>query len=450
MGVCKQALLVLCLVLLGMAAPAEAQKVGLAAQSAEIASLSRAGKYAEALLRAQAMVDALEKTTNTRDLAAALSNLGQVYASLGRDADAEPLYKRALSLYEKAVGLDSAEIAPVLNNLAALDQLQLRYAEAEPLFKRALAIREKALGPAHPDVGQALNNLATLYERQDRHADAEPLFKRALAIYQKAAGAESPPVATLLNNLGQVYKGEGRYAEAEPPIRQSLAIREKVLGTEHPDVARSLNNLADLKQRQQRYADAEPLFVRALDIRVHALGPDHPDALTAASNLAALYQDEGRTKDALPLVERMIPAGQVPLRVALPVLFAAEREQLLSTGTAFDEALDVAQRTTQSQAASAITKLAVRLAAGSDRLAELVRRDQDLAAESDMLDKAIITAASSPATKRDATAEQRNKARLAAIAPERARLQATLPRNFRTTQRCPIPCRSRSRRSRRC
>lgn len=415
---------------LSLGTPASAQNRGLAAQSAEIANLLRTGKYTEALPRAQAMVDALEKTSNTRDLAAALSNLGQVDAALGRDSDAEPLYKRALSLYEKSVGLDSAEIAPLLNNLAALDERQQRYAEAEPLFQRALAIREKALGPSHPDVGQALNNLATLYERQDRHADAEPLFKRALVIYQKAAGAESPPVATLLNNLGQVYKSEGRYADAEPPIRQSLAIREKVLGTGHPDVARSLNNLADLKQRQQRYAEAEPLFVRALDIRTRALGPEHPDALTAASNLAALYQDEGRPKDALPLIERMIPGGHAPLRVALPVLYAAAHDQLVPTETALDEALDVAQRVTQSQAASAINKLAVRLAAGSDRLAELVRRDQDLAAESDTLDKAIVAAASRPAAKRDAAAEQRNKARLAAIGPERARVQAALAAEF--------------------
>ena len=29
---------------------------------------------------------------------------------------------------------------------------QGRYADAEPLYKRALAIDEKALGPDHPDV----------------------------------------------------------------------------------------------------------------------------------------------------------------------------------------------------------------------------------------------------------------------------------------------------------
>ena len=147
--------------------------------------------------------------------AGALNNLALLYADLGRAAEAEPLYKRAIGIQEKVRGLDSAEVAPELNNLAALYQRSERYAEAEPLFKRALAIREKSLPHGHPDF-DIPQHLATLYEKQDRHADSEPLFRRALAIYEKAAGPEHPAVATLLNNLGQVAKVQGRYDEAEP------------------------------------------------------------------------------------------------------------------------------------------------------------------------------------------------------------------------------------------
>ncbi|MGJ4890965.1 CHAT domain-containing tetratricopeptide repeat protein [Bradyrhizobium sp. HKCCYLRH3099] len=429
---CKRVAIAVGAVLLASASapPALAQKTDLAAESGRIIALSRAGKYREALPLAQAMVTRLEATSNKRDLAAALTNLGQALASLGRDAEAEPVYKRAVALYETALGLDSVEIAPALNNLAALYQRQQRYAEAEPLFVRALAIREKALGPGHPDVGQALNNLATLYERQDRHGDAEPLFKRALAIYRKVAGNDSAPVATLLNNLGQLTKSDGRDREAEPLIRQSLAIREKLLGPDHPDVARSLNNLADLKQRQQRADEAEPLFVRALAIRERALGPDHPDAITALNNLAGLYQAAGPHSDALPLVERLVQRGQAQPKVALPVLFAAGRDGLLPAPRALDEAVDVIQRGAQSQAAAAVDKLAVRLAAGNDRLAELVRKDQDLTAETETLDKAIIAAVSRPAAQRDRAAETRDKARLAAVTAERTGVRATLAREF--------------------
>lgn len=401
------------------------------AQSNKAAELSRAGKYSEALPLAEAAAATLEKTSpNSRDHAGALNNLAQLYGDLGRDDKAEPLLERALAIMERSVGIDSSAIAPEMNNLAALYERQGRFAEAEPLFKRALANCERSLGPNHPDVGRQLNNLATLYERQDRHGDSEPLFRRALAIFEKAAGPDSPAVATLLSNLGQVLKVEGRYGEAEPMISRSLAIREKVQGRDHPDVARSLNNLADLDQRQHRYADAEPIFKRALSIRERAVGADHPDTAASVNNLAALYSEEGRFADALPLVERMIAAKHAQARVALAVLYGAADQQLLARAKALDLSLDVIQAGSQSSAATAVNKLAVRLAAGSDGLAELVRKDQDLAAEAQALDKAIIVAVSGAASKRDTASESRNRTRLSAIAVERAGLQKKLAAEF--------------------
>ena len=187
------------------------------AQSGKIIQLTRAGKYAEALPLAQAMVAQLEKgPARHRDLAGALNNLAQVYGDMGRDAEAEPLYKRALAIMEKAVGLNSADIAPELNNLAALYQRQLRYAEAEPLFKRALAIREKALPPIIP----TSDNPSTISPRSMRSRTAMPSPSRCPSARSRSTrrlpGAEHPAVATLLNNLGQVTKAEGRYADAEP------------------------------------------------------------------------------------------------------------------------------------------------------------------------------------------------------------------------------------------
>jgi CHAT domain-containing protein len=409
--------------------PSLAQK-GLAAEGARINVLMSAGRYSEALPLAQDMVASLEKSDTGRELAAALNNLGQVHAGQGHDDLAEPLYKRAIMLMEKSLGLETPLIGAELTNLAALYQRQSRYAEAEPLFRRALAVRENGLSREHPDVGQSLNNLATLYVKQQHYADAEPLFQRALAIYRKAGGPEHPAVATVLNNLGQVYRDLNRDADAEAPIKRSLAIREWVLGPDHPDVARSLNNLAGLYEHQQRYGDAGPLYRRALLIRENALGPDHPDVMTSTSNLAYFLYVAGRTADALPFAERTLRSDRAQLRVVLPVLFAARQQDLLPGDKALNEALAAIQRGTQSSAASAVNKLAVRLAAGTDRLAELVRRDQDLAAESEALDKAIVTAVSKQSAQRDLATEQRSRARIATIANERAGLQSTLAVEF--------------------
>jgi Tetratricopeptide repeat len=65
-----------------------AQKGDVAALSAKINELGRAGKYAEAVALAQ----------------------GQAYGNQGRDGEAEPLFKRSIAILEKTTGLDSPDL----------------------------------------------------------------------------------------------------------------------------------------------------------------------------------------------------------------------------------------------------------------------------------------------------------------------------------------------------
>ena len=96
-----------------------------------------------------------------------------------------------------------------LNDLALLYEAQGRYAEAEPLYKRALAIDEKALGPDDPSVGTSLNNLAELYRAQGRYAEAEPP-QTGTHHRRKDAGSRPLDVGRPLNNLALLYHAQGR------------------------------------------------------------------------------------------------------------------------------------------------------------------------------------------------------------------------------------------------
>ncbi len=66
-------------------------------------------------------------------------------------------------------------------------RLQGRYAEAEPLYKRALAILEKALGPDHPDVATTLENYAALLRKTGRTTEATKMEARGKAVRAKHA-----------------------------------------------------------------------------------------------------------------------------------------------------------------------------------------------------------------------------------------------------------------------
>ena len=68
-------------------------------------------------------------------------------------------------------------MARSLIDLALLYDNQGQYAKAEPLYQRALAIWEKALGPEHPELLKSLENYAVLLRDIGRPKEAEALEK---------------------------------------------------------------------------------------------------------------------------------------------------------------------------------------------------------------------------------------------------------------------------------
>ena len=386
------------------------------------------------------------------EVAISLNNLGLLYKDQGRYAEAEQLLRRALTIFEKAQGREHPQVAKALNNLALLYVVEGRNADAEPLLKRALAVYEASFGRDHPLVAQSLVNLAFLYRDQHRNAEAEPLLARALAILEAALGPDHPDVATALNNLGFLYRDEGRRPEAERLFARALAIREKALGAEHPDVAQSLNSLALIQQEQGRTGEAAALLQRSLAILEKAIGKDHPTAAATLDQFAGLHAATRNFADALAcsrLATAAVLAHAAVENAAAPApdgaglvtrrmdyfvhhvanAAAAERSAPAGSPGLGGEVLIMAQWARQSAAAAAVEEMSLRVAAGSDALAALVRERQDLSAAWRERDKALI-AAFGRGGERDAAAIAALRTELATIERKLAANTARLEREF--------------------
>ena len=88
---------------------------------------------------------------------------------------------------ETADAAESAQRADLLNLAGTYFHSRGADSAAEPLFRRALTICEKALDPEHPETAMSLGNLASVLRAQGDLAAARPLCERALAICEKAA-----------------------------------------------------------------------------------------------------------------------------------------------------------------------------------------------------------------------------------------------------------------------
>ncbi|MGB6167049.1 MAG: tetratricopeptide repeat protein [Geitlerinemataceae cyanobacterium] len=183
------------------------------------------------------------------------SSLGKIYyrrLEQGKATDYPQEQQHAIAAFQKSIELateEDSELATDCSYLAELYESMGRYNEAEPLYVRSLSISEQQLGADHPSTATSLNNLAGLYESMGRYNEAEPLYVRSLSIREQQLGADHPSTASSLNNLAGLYRSMGRYSEAEPLYVRTLAILMQCLPENHPHIQTAIGNFCYLIQQ---------------------------------------------------------------------------------------------------------------------------------------------------------------------------------------------------------
>ena len=269
-----------------------------------------------------------------------LNRLGTVYYYQGKYHDAEPLFRRAAALLEKAGPEKAADLGQVFYNLGGLYKSQGKCAEAELAYKRTLEIWDEALGPDHPDLALVLRNLGEIGLKHGRMPEAFYELQRALRLLN-ARGIEDWNTLGVLQTLARFYVAQDRLSEAEPILWRALELRKLLQGEEHPKVATALTELATMYRKQGKFARAEPLFRLALSIQEKTLGQKNPDFLRTLTELAELYRAEGQFSEAEPLFRLALAAFEEAL--------GSEHPQVAARLEAYAGILRTTQRTAEAE-----------------------------------------------------------------------------------------------------
>ena len=230
-------------------------------------------------------------------------NLALAYQSAGHVDEAIALNEATLKQFESKLGPDHPETLRIRNNLTLAYYSAGRVAEALPLFESTLRLRESKLGPDHPETLQSRNNLAGTYCAVGRVAEAIPLFELTLKQRESKLGADHPDTLITRSNLAGAYYSAGRVGDAIALNESTLKLRESKLGPDHPETLTTRNNLALAYQAAGRVAEAIPIFEATLKQSESKLGPDHPETLTTRNNLAGAYYSAGRIAEAIAIFE---------------------------------------------------------------------------------------------------------------------------------------------------
>lgn len=367
------------------------------------------GRYAEAEAALQEALQISRDKAGPDHPLTGLSwnSLGALSMVQGRFTQARERLGRAQEILEPHATDDPGSLAAVLNNLASLLQEQGQPEQALPLLRRVIALYEGQGDDAGFSQIPALNNLAILSEALGDRKEAIALQEQAMGLREYYYAEDSPALATGMNNLAELYRAEGRMEEAEKLYLRALEILRggidnpaTLAAVASPDLALVLGNLSALYHDQGKLQQALPLARQALLIRQRTGGASHPDTGLALNSLALLYSDLGQDQEALRRIREATDLFSLRARMASGSDGKAEQEKyriaflnhlsILASipdqdPALVDEALQIMQKTRNSDAARAVSRMSARFAAGNDLLAGLVRDFQDAG---DRLEKA--------------------------------------------------------------
>jgi tetratricopeptide (TPR) repeat protein len=170
-------------------------------------------------------------------------NIGGILHARGDFIAAEAPGRRAWEISRRLLGDDDPRVMLDATAYAAiLDGLE-RYDESEPIYRSALSIYEKAFAAEHAEIATTLHNLAAVLAAVGNNAGAEEHYRRALAIQERTFGGDHPAVALTSNNLGRLLIDSGRRGEGVTLLERAVAILEQRIAPEHPHLVAARDNL---------------------------------------------------------------------------------------------------------------------------------------------------------------------------------------------------------------
>ena len=264
---------------------------------------------------------------------------------------------------------------------------------------------------------------------KDVNSKLKPPLNNPRTIGNKVIGENNPGSSSIPDSLSDIYFEDGRYADAKILLNRSITMKEQTLGKDNVNLWYEWVRLARIYEAESQYAKAVSLYKDSLRMIETNLGSEFPLEYDVLNYLTKAYTEWGHIGEALPLVNRLLAKKKIAPSVGFQTVLSAQKADLTTDKQAFATTF-VIRQFVSAPASVAVGNLSQRLAAGSSPLADLIRRDQDLAMESARLDKNLVDASSKPVEQRYAPGEEEIRGRLAGIAAERQTLQSTLAKDF--------------------
>lgn len=215
------------------------------------------------------------------------------YAENLSSATALRYQRQAVTISERALGLDHAETMAQWASLAILERAEGNLEESLRCERRVMELQDIVYGQRHPENITALSNLATTLQSARKYDVSLKVFTSAHQLCLDLFGSESVTTANMAFELCQAQSLVGDLRTALETLKESVRIFENTLGKEHAHTKEASSFLSKLAAAAVRAAKMEQSqrireASNSLQSRMRSLGGGSSNVGTSgASRVAA-------------------------------------------------------------------------------------------------------------------------------------------------------------------
>lgn len=217
------------------------------------------------------------------ELAMVVNNIAKRQAELKRHEEAIASYKRALTLWEQAKGLEmrakQGGKAAILYNLGRQAEELRQWQQAEHFYQQSLSIKQQWSEP-HEQAG-VYHSLGTMAQAQRRWEQAEHYYQQALLYGKRYKQADT------YHQLGHLAQEQHQWEQAQQYYQQALQIYEEF--QDRYEQAETYQQLGRLAQEQQQGEQARDYLLQSLQIFEES--EDDPGRESTLRILAQLWNE---------------------------------------------------------------------------------------------------------------------------------------------------------------
>ena len=175
------------------------------------------------------LLEGLNPSDPTPEIADSLNKLGNVCFSLSQFETAMDFYSKSLTMRQELYGKEDATVAASLNNLGSVHSVLGDPHTAKDFHQRSLDLAEKTYGSLHPRVADCFCNLGIVRSELRSTNEATEYHNKALEMRKELYFPEHFLISESYNNVGLMYKAQGQHSKALDCYKSALHIREKTL-----------------------------------------------------------------------------------------------------------------------------------------------------------------------------------------------------------------------------